>query len=128
MKAFSILIFLAIIFPSCNDYEGLDGTWRRDDPSFETGIKEKGERSGDMILNKDSTFTIVGDEEASKSQISGWSTGEEFKGTWEASGKLLCLYIEGVRVPICYQIKGLSSSQLVLTFLQDSMEMVFKRL
>jgi hypothetical protein len=75
-----LLLFLIGVLISCKDVTVI-GHWRRLD--FQPGnmIAGKPIQPGDLIIRKDSTFQIMG-EENSVSKIPGWHTSLSVEGNW----------------------------------------------
>ncbi len=67
---------------------------------------------GDLILEDDSTFTMVGNDSPPPLNIPGWHAEGTIKGNWKIEGKSLYLYISDVRVPLIFSVRRLTESDL----------------
>ena len=113
MNNFLLVIVLSFVFfISCGKPPKINGHWRRLDIAEKRLSPGADNQYGDFILEEDSTFTMVGNDSLSSSNITGWHAGGTMKGNWKLEGKSLYLYVSGVRMPLTYSIKRLTRSDL----------------
>ena len=90
----SIICFLSI---GTKAQTSIIGYWEIQNKTANINVPKKS-KIGDLIINKDSTFHIVGDTTPPQKNIPGWHTGGPRNGTWELisdkSIQLLRLYYD----------------------------------
>lgn len=99
---------------SCNHEIDIIGHWRPAD-SFksEQDADSSLPRFRDLILNRDSSFSMVGLDHQLK-QTEGWHNGDEQKGTWDYSGDILSLQIEGTTRPLKFKVLKLAEREIIM--------------
>jgi hypothetical protein len=105
----------------------IEGQWRRIDlaeKSLDSHVQH-----GDLLLNSDSTFIMVGDDNMPKIKKPGWHGGGTIKGFWTFSHNILSFKMNQVKVLSNYQVLSLTKSELIFVHpLQKSVQLKFKRI
>ena len=130
-----LLIIILLISISVNTYsqQTLIGNWRRINPiEKQKRIEDIQPQTGDIAINKDSTFYILGDSANLKSKkVSGWVSSDEYKGTWkQPDNKHLTLFIDpkGSEMFLPFSIVELTKEKLMLRFVFDKKKTKFSYL
>lgn len=76
----SIICFLSI---DTNAQTSIVGYWQIQNKTATKLHAPKNTKIGDLIINKDYTFHIIGDTTPPKKSILGWQTGGTMNGTWK---------------------------------------------
>ena len=112
------LLFFLCAFNLVNAQESLISNWRRMHPAIKkVGTQNKEMHPGDLSIFSDSTFIIYGDSTGMKSTLPGWSSLDEYKGTWscpDSNHLTLLIILNEKRMPMPYKIITLTKQRLVL--------------
>jgi hypothetical protein len=115
-QSFFLIVLVMVASALYGQTPNFIGQWRRLDLySEKDSLNKQVQRSGDLMISSDSTFTIIGDDSQPASQGSGWHTGGTMKGKWRIRGKnQLDFFIDDVPIPVVYKIRRLNKTELHL--------------